>query len=475
MSTPAIARPTRRRFLQSAAAAGALAPLAPRLAAAGEHRLVAATARAAIAGGTYPETEVWAYNGTTPGPLLRVKRGTALKVTLENRVTDATSIHWHGIRLPNAMDGVPHLTQKPVGRGESFVYEFAAKDSGTYWYHPHWQSYEQVERGLYGALIVEEDAPPEVDRDVLWVLDDWRLTAEARIAGDFANLFDVSHAGRLGNTVTVNGRIAEEFRVRHGERIRLRLVNAANARIFGLRFDVLSPWLIATDGHATVPNPIGTNRLVLGPGMRADLIVDCTGIAGERVTITDDFYPRQAYRLLDVVYGDEPPVREKVPRTPIALAPNALPPPDLAGAERHAIHFGGGMMGRLAEAEFQGKTRPMREIFLQHRMAWAVNGKVVGAHDHAPLLNLKRGRSYVFAMENDTAWHHPIHLHGHAFQVIARDGVKLSRTVWRDTVLMNPRERVDIAFVADNPGDWMFHCHVLEHQAGGMMAVMRVA
>ena len=475
MAKNATSGPSRRRLLQGAAAAGALLPLAPHLAAAGERRLVAATARAAIAGGNHPETEVWAYNGTTPGPLLRVKRGATLKVTLENHVTDATSIHWHGIRLPNAMDGVPHLTQKPVGRGESFVYEFAANDSGTFWYHPHWKSYEQVERGLYGALIVEDDAPPAVDRDILWVLDDWRLTAEARIAADFANIFDVSHAGRLGNTVTVNGKIAEEFKVRAGERIRLRLVNAANARIFGLRFGAISPRLIATDGHAIAPHALEGNRVVLGPGMRADLILDCGGKPGERVTVADDFYPRQTYRLLDIAYGPEAPLRDRPPEAPIAIAAPALPEPKLAEAERHAIHFGGGMMGGLAEAEFQGRKLSMREIFLQHRMAWAVNGKVVGGHDHAPMLTLKRGRSIIFAMENDTAWHHPIHLHGHVFQVIARGGFKVPRTEWRDTVLMNPKERVDIAFVADNPGDWMFHCHVLEHQAGGMMAVVRVA
>jgi FtsP/CotA-like multicopper oxidase with cupredoxin domain len=307
------------------------------------------------------------------------------------------------------------------------------------------------------------------------VLDDWRLTPEAKIAADFANIFDLSHAGRLGNTVTVNGRIPDEFKVRAGERIRLRLVNAANARIFGLRFGMMAPWLVATDGHAAQPYPLSGNRLVLGPGMRADLIVDCGGIPGERVTITDDFYPRQAYRLLDVVYGDEPPLREKVPRTPIALASNALPAPNLDEAERHTIKFGGGMMGRLAEAEFEGKTRSMREIFMEHKMAWAINGKVVGEHDHAPMLTLKQGRSIIFAMENDTAWHHPMHLHGHVFQVITRNGLKLARPEWRDTVLMSPKESVDIAFVADNPGDWMFHCHVLEHQAGGMMAVVRVA
>src|SRR5262245_60523861 len=116
--------PSRRLFLRSAAAAGALLPFGPPAAAAAAHRLVAAPARAAIVGGNFPETEVWAYNGTVPGPVLRVKRGAKLRVTLENQVTDATSLHWHGVRLPNAMDGVPGLTQKPVKRGESFVYEF---------------------------------------------------------------------------------------------------------------------------------------------------------------------------------------------------------------------------------------------------------------------------------------------------------------------------------------------------------------
>jgi len=468
--------PSRRRVLQQAAAAGAFLPFAlPRMARAGEtaRRLVAAPARAAIVGAAFPETEVWAYNGSVPGPVLRVKRGTKLRVVLENQVAEATTLHWHGIRLPNAMDGVPDLTQKPVRRGESFVYEFAARDSGTYWYHPHWQSHEQVERGLQGALIVEEDAPPAVDRDVLWVLDDWRLSAEARIVEDFGNFFDVSHAGRLGNTVTVNGRIAEEFAVRAGERIRLRLLNTANGRIFGLRFGALTPRLIATDGHAIEPHAPADNRIVLGPGMRADLVLDCGGKPGERVTIVDDFYPRQAYRLLDIVYGPEPPLREKPPESPIALAPHALPEPRLAEAERHAIVFGGGMMGSLREAEFQGARRPMREI-MTHGMAWAVNGKVVSGHMHEPLLDLKLGRAYVLAMKNDTAWHHPIHLHGHAFKVTARNGAPVARAEWRDTVLMDPRERIDIAFVADNPGDWMFHCHVLEHQAGGMMAVVRV-
>jgi len=465
----------RRQFLAGGAAASALLVLPPAARAKiFETRLTAAPAKARIAGGVYPETEVWAYNGTVPGPLLRVKRGTTIRATLENQAADATTIHWHGIRLPNAMDGVPHVTQPPVKRGETFHYEFRAEDSGTFWYHPHWESHEQVERGLYGALIVDEDSPPAVDRDVLWVVDDWRLTAEAKIAENFGAFFDVSHAGRLGNTVTVNGTVAEEFRVRAGERIRLRLLNTANARIFGLGFGALEPRLIATDGHAIVPHALPGNRLVLGPGMRADLILDCTGKPGERVSVIDDFYPRLAYRLIDIAYSEEAPLRAAPPDTPIALAPNPLPGPKLAEAERRSLVFGGGMMGSLREAEYDGARRPMIEIMRQHRMAWAINGKIVSGHAHEPLLTLKRGKSYIFAMENDTAWHHPMHLHGHVFQVIARNGVKVDRTEWRDTVLMNPRDRVEIAFLADNPGDWMLHCHVLEHQAGGMMATVRV-
>jgi FtsP/CotA-like multicopper oxidase with cupredoxin domain len=134
------------------------------------------------------------------------------------------------------MDGVPHLTQRPIAPDETFIYEFEAPDAGTYWYHPHQRRFEQVGRGLYGPLMVEEREPIQVDRDVMWVLDDWRLLPDAQISDDFGNFMDSSHNGRVGNTVTVNGRILESFPVRAGERVRLRLINAGNARIFGLEF-----------------------------------------------------------------------------------------------------------------------------------------------------------------------------------------------------------------------------------------------
>lgn len=236
----------------------------------------------------------------------------------------------------------------------------------------------------------------------------------------------------------------------------------------------LQPRVIATDGHAIEPHEPADGRVILGPGMRADLMLDCRGKPGDRVTITDDFYPRQTYRLVEIVYGHEPPLRDSPLADAVALMPNPVPQPRIAEAERHRIEFGGGMMGTMREAVLRGQRRPMREI-MQQGMAWAVNGKVATGHIHEPLLTLRRGASYVLNLVNETAWHHPVHVHGHTFKVLKRNDQALALPEWRDTVLMSPKERVEIAFVADNPGDWMLHCHILEHQVGGMMGVLRVA
>jgi FtsP/CotA-like multicopper oxidase with cupredoxin domain len=455
----------RRHFLSL----GALA-LTPSLSLSQERVLRLAAARQSLVGSGNPDTAVWAYNGTVPGPELRFRQGERLKLQVENALGVDTTVHWHGVRVPNAMDGVPQLTQPPIGaNGGRFTYEFELRDAGTYWYHPHLGSAEQVGRGLYGPLIVDEAEPPAVDRDVAWVLGDWRLDREARIVEDFGNFMDASHAGRIGNTVTVNGAIREAFEVRAGERIRLRLINAASARIFALEFRGHEPLVIALDGHALAPHRPEGGRIVLGPSMRADVLLDAGGEPGRAYTVADDFYPRRAYRLLDVQYAKQR-LRGGRAGAPLPkLAPNPLSEPDLGTAQSHRIEFGGGMVGRMPGG--------MGMMGGGSRMAWTVNGKPMpdNAHAHEPILSLAHGRSYRLDLVNDTQWHHPIHLHGHVFRVLSRDGKPTRRREWLDTVLLDPRSRAEIAFVADNPGNWMLHCHVLEHQASGMMAVVRVA
>ena len=438
-----------------------------------DYRLTAKPGETRLVGDGHPPTAVWAYNGAVPGPQIKARQGERLRVAVTNQLAEETTVHWHGLRIPHAMDGVPHLTQRPIAPGGTFVYEFAAPDAGTYWYHPHQRSSEQVGRGLYGPLIVEEARPVEVDREVTWVLDDWRLNETAEIQGNFGSMMDASHNGRIGNTVTVNGAIPDRFAVRAGERIRLRLINAANARIFGLEFTGHEPKVIAIDGQPVEPHAPDAGRVVLGPAMRADLILDLTGKPGESFTVRDGYYPDARYRLLDLAYGPEI-LRDRAPSTPIALADNPLPEPDLPNAVRHEVAFGGGMMGAMTTAMMGGRSVGMRDL-MQNGLAWTVNGVAATGHVLDPVVTVERGRTCVLALRNETVWEHPIHLHGHSFRVLSRNGKAVARRPWQDTVLIGAEETVEVGFVTDNPGDWMFHCHILEHQQAGMSSVLRVA
>lgn len=479
---------SRRGFLASTAvaAAGSMpllhVPMPARAAGLREFHLRAAPGRSRLIPEPYGETPIWAYNGSVPGPEIRVRRGERLRIAVENGLSEETTVHWHGLRVPTAMDGVPHLNQRPIAPGEAFIYEFDAIDAGTFWYHPHQRSFEQVGRGLYGPLIVEEVEPPRVDRELTWVLDDWRLTRSAEISDDFGNRHDMSHNGRVGNTVTINGRVPDSVAVRRGERLRLRLINAANARIFGLDFQDHAPVIVALDGQPVAPHTPKDRLVVLGPAMRADLILDMTGSPRSRVSVIDRFSRGLAYRQVDLAYGDAP-LRDSRPDWPMGLPANPLPEPDVAKAQRHDVIFNGGMMGEMVMAELGGRMGDSRSRGMMGGMMgmmhgngiWFINGRAAEGHVLDPMLTLARDRSHVIAMTNATAWHHPIHLHGHSFRVISRNGAPTPHREWQDTVLMAPRERVEIAFVADNPGDWMFHCHILEHQAAGMMGVIRVA
>ncbi|MGI9488388.1 MAG: multicopper oxidase family protein [Geminicoccaceae bacterium] len=373
------------------------------------------------------------------------------------------------------MDGVPVLSQPPIEPGRTFDYAFDLKDAGTYWYHPHINSSEQVGRGLYGALIIEEADPPAVDRELLWVLDDWRLDQDAAIT-PFGNMRDASHNGRIGNSATINGEIRESENVRSGERVRLRLINAANARTFGLKFRDLDPWIMALDGQPVQPHRLGDRALVLGAGMRADLIIDMDGELGSESLVVDGHYgPNVAYELIRFAYTEPRAADDRLSEPPHALPPNPIAEPDLRRAERHRLVFEGGAMGGMAGAIMRGRMMDMRELVDKGRL-WAINGRVPDEiYREPPLLRSKIGASQIIEMVNRTAFEHPIHLHGHVFRVLKRNGRNEPHRPLRDTVLLGADETIEIAFVADNPSKWMFHCHILEHQGSGMMGVVEVA
>ncbi len=474
MSAVASSAITRRSFLVGAASA-TMAASPPRAAEssgrAREFRLVATTARWPLVGAPHPHTDVWCYAGRVPGPQIRVRQGEPVRITVENKLQQDTTVHWHGIRLPFAMDGVPGLTQPPIRAGESFTYEFTPPDAGTFWYHPHANSLQQLGRGMGGALIVEEPEPVPVDRDILWLLSDWRLTSDAQIASGFGNPMDAAMSGRVGNTVTVNGAVSTDEPVWAGERVRLRVVNGALARIMALRFEGHRPVVVAIDGQPCDPHEPDGGRVLLGPAMRVDVVLDMQGEPGRRYRVVDDFYDGLPYWLTQLAYDKQSPVRAHSLEGSLALPRNPLPEPDLANADRHVLTLQGGMMGGAG-------TSGMGTQGMSHGATWAINGTSMTGDGHAgmaPLLTLQLGRTYILTVRNDTAFWHPVHFHGHSFRVLSRNGSPVPHRQWADTVLLPPRQTVDVAFVADNPGDWMLHCHVTDHQVSGLMTVLRVA
>jgi len=435
--------------------------------------LITTNSNAYFLGAPYPRSAIWSYNDVLPGPQIRAKQGDNLEIRVENNLDQATTLHCHGIRLPNNMDGVPELTQAPIEPGESFLYRFNLPDAGTYWYHPHFNSTEQIGRGLYGALIIEETNPIQVDNEFVLMLDDWRLDEQFEIDNNFSNGHDRSHAGRIGNTVTVNGQSNPELTVRSGERVRLRLINAANARSFSLDFSSLSTQVIAIDGHPVTPHTPEDGLIHLAAAMRIDLVIDMMIEPATQVAISDQAYRRQLDNVFSFSCSDQLPIRTQALTKPIELAANTMPEPDLSNPVVHDITLAGGAMGGMRSAILKGERQSIRELVRQG-MVWAMNDTVGSGHQQEPLFLLKLGQTCLLKITNDTAFSHPMHLHGHAFRVLSRDGKPTKYQQWQDTVNVMPNETTEIAFVADNPGDWMFHCHVLEHQISGMSSIIKV-
>ena len=422
------------------------------------------------------KTRFWGFNGSVPGPVLRYRKGDTARILVSNGLSVDTAVHWHGVRVPNPMDGVPFVTQDPIKPGMQLLYEYPLRDSGTFWYHPHQSSFEQVPRGLYGAYIVAESKPIEVDQDVVWLLSDVKLGADGQQVEDYGRILDLANEGRIGNQVLINGKAAgaaQTLNVRRGERIRLRLINAASARIFKLSLAGHVMTAIAFDGQAVQPHPV--EQITLGPGMRIDLVIDCLQQAGAVFAMTDAGH-RGAGEIARLTYSREKSLRDKAMAAPIRLAPNQLAEPDLKRAQEHYIVFQGGMRGAPVIGTVDGKAAKINEIMEKEGIAWTMN--YTAQHEHAlmhePLFHFKKGTHVVLHMINETDFSHPMHMHGHFFRVIAINGKKTRFQERRDTVMMGPRENVDIAFVADNLGEWMFHCHILDHAAGGMMGTVAV-
>ena len=418
------------------------------------------------------KTDIWGYGGQVPGPVLRVKQGAEVRVRFKNRLDQGSTIHWHGIRIDNKMDGVAGLTQEAVAPGENFDYNFTVPDAGSYWYHPHNRTWEQVARGLYGLLIVEEPEPLMVDHDLALAFDDWQLKSDGQLESEtFGQIGERAHEGRIGNVMTVNGTTNMAFDVKSGDRVRVRVCNTANSRIMRLRVEGCVARVVALDGQPVEPREPEAGDLLVSPSQRMDLILDMDGAPGSTAVISevsDMRLPLVRFELHDTQKSRAAPLTDLK-----KLSDNPLQAPDRTEPLKVGLEMTGGAMGGMSSAIYKGKKLSMNELVREAGMIWALNG--VAGMPEKPLFSARLGQTVELDMINNTSFPHAMHLHGHHMSEVqrvrqTREGAVFvtTRPDWRDTVLVDRAEAVKVAFVADNPGKWMIHCHMLEHQAGGM-------
>lgn len=441
-------------------AQGGTAPPSP--ANAGEVReLVAAPAKARLRPEPAPETDIWAFDGRLPGPVLRVRPGEEVRLKLVNRTERPLSLHWQGVRNANAMDGVGGVTQEPVAPGQSFEYRFTPPDAGTFLMRPlvAGGSGEPAARGLSGLLVVEERSPPAVDQEVALVFRDWLLGPEAALAPIGAPL-EAATAGRLGNVLSVNGSdVPLKLEAPPGARLRLRLANAANARATRIRFDALKVYVAAVDSQPTDTFEPLRATLPFSPGSRYDLFLDLPDQAGATGTIVAVL--GQGVPLVTVTTAGEPASKKRKALPAIAPIPeNKLLPSEIRlqnALRREAVIAGGAKLGPGGQPSFEGDPKRI----------WTVNG-ASGALPLPPaLFTVKRKSPVVLTVVNQSPFPQPLHLHGHVFRLLHAldDGWE---PYWLDTLSVPEGRTVRLAFVADNPGKWLFSSTVLERFDTGL-------
>ena len=400
-------------------------------------------------------TTVWAYNGTSPGPLLRANVGDRVLVHFRNELDEATSVHWHGLRVPAEMDGG---AEGPiVAAGGSFDFEFVVPDAGLFWYHPHEHSARQVEMGLFGPIVVRSPDEPAVDVERVLVLDDVLVDADGDIASFSSR---ESMLGRQGNLILVDGIARPTAHVRAGSVERWRIVNVANARYFELDVPGHDLFLVGTDG-GLLESPVPIERPLVAPGERIDVVLVARGEPGSTIDVKSRAYDRghamdwgDDVALFRMQYTDEAPLPTRELPSFHGVV-ETLPPPagrdELVLDEEHCSGHGHG--GCNLSFSINGETWP----------------------DVTPL-HARLGETRAWRIVNDSAMDHPMHLHGFRFQVLARDGVAEKLHAWKDTVNVRHGEEVELAVSFDGfAGDWMYHCHILEHAERGMMGLVSIA
>jgi FtsP/CotA-like multicopper oxidase with cupredoxin domain len=476
-----------RRHLLKGAGALAVAALIPlpvhqTNAAAGQGRTIELTAQTidlSIGGGR--SFKAWSFNRQMPGPLIQAQLGETIRVLFKNRLPEPSTIHWHGLPVPNPMDGVPGLTQKAVPPGGDFLYEFPAKPAGTYIYHSHQGL--QLDRGLYGALVVDDpNESREYDQEFLLVLEDW-VTADGggpnavrrkpggMMMGGRGMMRGRGRMGRMMGGVrggppaepvydayAVNGKAyphTDPLRVKKGQRIRLRICNASASTIYDLRLAGHTMSITHADGQAI--RPVAADVLRIGMGERYDVLIKADNPGHWLLGAFENGWGEGGLKLPVIYEGFE----DQIPKGPDF--PSGLRYPgywDFEAARPSSLGI-----------QQAGQRYPQALSGGMHSPFWTINGY---RHPQSETLAAKLGQVVALSYSNHSHMPHPMHLHGHFFRVV-NPNLPPERWIFKDTIIVDPMRRVEVQFLADNPGGWLHHCHHLYHMEAGMANRLKVA
>ncbi|WP_394514432.1 multicopper oxidase family protein [Priestia aryabhattai] len=427
---------------------------------------------------------VWTYDGSVPGSQIRVKQGDKVKVNLKNELSEPVTIHWHGLPVPNSQDGIPGVTMNAVQPGKTFTYEFTTSTPGTYWYHSHQDSVNQIDKGLYGTLIVEGEDEEKVDKDYTLVLDEWISSGESSMEGmdhgsmtsdkdikdtddstesmDGMNM-DMEEDMSMYNLYTINGKSAknmETLKVKEGDTVKLRLVNAGyishKIHLHGYDFKIVS-----TDGQPiNDPAIIKDQTVTVAPGERYDLVFKANNPGTSYIESHDDTDAAKNM-VAKIVYDNSKKTNDKL--NPKESLPNV----DIT------------KYGKTTNSEFSLDTKfdvdykmNLGTAMKDNSMVYTINNRT---YPNTEPLDVKEGDLVKVTLKNTSkSADHPMHLHGHFFQVLSKNGNLIEGSpLMKDTLNVKPGEVYVVAFKADNPGNWMFHCHDLHHASAGMVTEVK--
>lgn len=406
-----------------------------------------------------PLDEGLAFNGTVPGPLFEATVGQTLRVNFTNDTDMDLTLHWHGLRVSPEMDGIMQMMD-PVPPGGTFTYLLELQDTGFYWYHPHMNTDTTLERGLYGGIIVRTADEGRADCELPLVLDDVLLDEDThQIMPPDTDMMQLM--GRLGNLLMANGEADRHVALTQGQSTLLRLVNASNARFFDLYLEGHTLTVVGTDG-GFLAEPYEVETLLVSPGERWLVQFDATGEPGETYRLMS-----RRFRLhdedhsdmmeFDPLGDDDQPVMSFVyGEGTVEGTPWVQPTPDVPSWT--------GATETLGHSWELDEDMAAGTVFIDGE-SWP----------NVPLVMVAGNTDTTFVIDNKSEMHHPFHIHGNRFQLVAVDGEPPAQVQgWKDTWDVPPMTALTLVGALDNPGEWMYHCHILEHAEDGMAGLMTV-